>query len=265
MVRPHGEVRIHGKGAIVPGRWRARGRGRGRSRWPSDGSFRSVEGHGYLCGRPCDGGRCRAGVGRARSLSRSSRCHRRAVRQARRIRSLSRRIVNATIALGYAGLAARAIMFSIGGSSSAHADNDAAARHWSARTLGAPLGRPLLLAVAAGISVAAVVQLIRVVLPGAGRRRLRIEDMSARQRTVLAVFGRLAFLCRATIFATIAYFLWKAAIFRAPNEARGSGGALHAAWESPHGNALLAVMAVGLVAVGVFALLEARWRRLFRP
>ena len=181
------------------------------------------------------------------------------------LRRLTRRIANATIALGYAVLAATAFKLSVKGTSSVRADDDAAAHSWTARALHLPLGRLLLLAIAVGITIAAVVQLIRIALPGAVSRRLRVEDMSARERTLVAVFGRVALLSRATILVTIAYFLSKATIFRAPRDARGPGGALHAAWESPHGDILLAMMAAGLLAVGVFALIEARWRRLFKP
>jgi hypothetical protein len=178
---------------------------------------------------------------------------------------LARRITNATVALGYGGLAASAAALSIGGRAPARADDDATAQHWSARALHAPLGRLLLLAVAVVIAVVAVVHLARVAFPGPLLRRLRMEEMSAGQRLVAGVLGRLAYLSRAIILGTIAYYLWKAAILRSPGQARGPGGALHAAWEFPHGNVLLAMMAGGLVAVGAFALLEARWRRLFRP
>jgi hypothetical protein len=75
--------------------------------------------------------------------------------------------------------------------------------------------------------------------------------------------GRLALLARGTIFASIGYFLAKAAARWSPGAARGSAGALHAVWEQPHGGWLLGLVAVGLVALGAFGLLEARWRRLF--
>ena len=177
----------------------------------------------------------------------------------------ARRMANATVALGYAGLAATAAALSVGGKAPARADDDATAQHWSARALHAPAGRLLLLAVAVVITVVAVVHLIHVGFPGALLRRLRVEEMSARQRLAATVLARLAFLSRAIILGTVAYYLWRATILRAPGQARGPGGALHAAWESPHGNVLLAMMAGGLIAVGAFALLEARWRRLFRP
>jgi uncharacterized membrane protein (DUF2068 family) len=50
-----------------------------------------------------------------------------------------------------------------------------------------------------------------------------------------------------------------------PSEARGLDGALAALAEQPFGPYLLALVAAGLAAYGVFALVEARYRRmLFR-
>jgi hypothetical protein len=180
-------------------------------------------------------------------------------------RRLARRIANATIALGYAGLAWKAAVVALAGRALAGASDDATARHWSASALHAPLGRPLLLTVAMVVTAVALVRLVRAARPGSLGRRLRVEEMSACQRRIVAIVGRLAFLSRAIIWGLIATSLWKAALLRAPREARGSGGALHEAWESPHGDLLLTLMAGGLVAVAVFALLEARWRRLFSP
>jgi len=34
-------------------------------------------------------------------------------------------------------------------------------------------------------------------------------------------------------------------------------------WELPHGRVWLALVAAGLIAFGVYGVLEARWRRLF--
>jgi hypothetical protein len=174
-----------------------------------------------------------------------------------------RKIGNAISALIYFGLAATATALSLGWGALVHTDKDAETRHWSARVLAAPFGRPLLIAVAAVILIAAAVALVRVFWPGDARRRLRIEEMSERQCKTVAAVGRIAFLSRATVLAIIGYFLGWAAIDRAPREARGPGGALHAVWEHPHGDVLLAMMAGGLITFGAYALFEARWRRLF--
>ncbi|HET6147640.1 MAG TPA: DUF1206 domain-containing protein [Polyangia bacterium] len=175
-----------------------------------------------------------------------------------------RRIANAGSTLVYLGLSLTAGALALGARAQAHADKDHQARHWSGRVLSAPFGRLLLIGVAVAILVAAAVQVVRAFSPHAVRRRLRVEDMSDRERLVVLAVGRLALLARATVLGSVGYFLIKAAARWSPQLARGPAGALHAVRELPHGNWLLGLVAAGLLAVGAFALLEARWRRLFR-
>jgi hypothetical protein len=179
------------------------------------------------------------------------------------LRRLVRRISNTASTLGYVALGGTALALAVGWKSSGRTNDDATAQHWTAFALHAPVGRSLLSVVAAALSVAALVQGLRAAWPRSVQRRLQIEKMSSRERNVAAVVGRLAFLSRATILSAIAYFLEKGVILRAPSDVRGPGGALHAFWEAPHGNIFLAMVAGGLLAVGAFALIEARWRRLF--
>jgi Domain of Unknown Function (DUF1206) len=174
-----------------------------------------------------------------------------------------RRVVNVVSALLYLGLATTAGALVFGGSARVHPDGNVAARQWSARLLSVPFGRPLLICVAMAILVAAVVQLVRALSPGAVRRRLRVEEMTQRQHQAVSVVGRIAFMARAAVLGVIGYFLTEVAVHRAPRAARGAGGALQAVWEQPHGNLLLGLVAAGLMAVGSYGLLEARWRRLF--
>ena len=174
-----------------------------------------------------------------------------------------RRISNGFAFLVYLGLGLAAGALAVGWRAHLSGDRNAEPRHLSARILVAPFGRPLLLALAAGILVAAVFQVVWAFGPNHVRERLRVEEMTERQcRTVIGV-GRIAFASRATLLAASGYFVARAAIDRSPHEARGPAGALHAAWELPHGDLLLAACAAGLIGFGAYSLLAARWRRLF--
>ena len=175
-----------------------------------------------------------------------------------------RAIVNAGSAAFYGYISFKAGALALGAGERAGGDKDQQAHHWSARLLSAPYGRWLLAGVAIAILIAAVVQMVRAFLPSTAKRRLRLEEMNHRQRLLVSVVGRLALLARATILASIGYFLGKAAVHWSPGVARGAAGALHAVLEQPHGHWLLGLVAVGLLAFGAFGLLEARWRRLFR-
>ena len=117
--------------------------------------------------------------------------------------------------------------------------------------------------IAVGMGIAAVVWIVRAFGPNRARDRLRVEAMSERQRTLMAALSRVAYVARATVLAACGYFLARGAIDRAPHETRGPAGALRAVWRLPQGGLLLALVAAGLLAFGVYGLLEARWRRLF--
>ena len=57
------------------------------------------------------------------------------------------------------------------------------------------------------------------------------------------------------------FFLIQAARQSDPNQARGLGGALAALAQQPYGPWILAIVAIGLVAYGIYLLVEARYRR----
>jgi hypothetical protein len=61
---------------------------------------------------------------------------------------------------------------------------------------------------------------------------------------------------------SLGIYVARAALDETPALARGPGGALRATAGQPYGGALLALVAAGLIAFGMYALLEARWRRL---
>jgi len=180
-------------------------------------------------------------------------------------RRAATRVRHAFSACLYAGMALTAAGRTIAGGrgGQAHGADDEQTRHVSARVLAAPFGRPLLIAIGVGLGVAAVVELVRAFGPNNVRERLRVEAMTAQQCRLMAVLGRVAYVARATVLAMCGYFLVRAAIDRAPRETRGPGGALRAVWELPHGGLWLALVAAGLIAFGVYGVLEARWRRLF--
>ena len=174
-----------------------------------------------------------------------------------------RRIANGFGVLIYAGLAVTAGALTIGWGAHVHTNKDAQTRHLSARILATSFGRPLLIGVALGIAVAAIVQLVRAFGPNHVREQLRVGEMSELQRRTVAVVARIAFAARGIVLVACGYFVARAAIDGAPREARGPAGALRAVGELPHGNLWLAPVAAGLLEVGAYGLAEAKWRRLF--
>ncbi len=67
---------------------------------------------------------------------------------------------------------------------------------------------------------------------------------------------------RGVVFGIVGGFLLLAALRTSPGEARGVGGALKALQQQPFGPWLLGVVALGLIAYGIFELVKARYRRI---
>jgi hypothetical protein len=176
---------------------------------------------------------------------------------------IARRMSYLGSAILYVGLAGTAAALGLGWRALGHGSGDAEARRGAGRVLHLPFGRIFLGAIAAAILIAAVLCVVRAFGTNEVRQRLRVEVMTEAQCRVMAVLGRVAYLARATVLGIISYFLARAAYSDSPRAARGSGGALRALEAHSQGHVLLGVVALGLIAFGVYVVLEARWRRMF--
>ena len=74
----------------------------------------------------------------------------------------------------------------------------------------------------------------------------------------LGVFGGIA---RGAVAVMAGVFLIVAAVRFSPSKAEGIDGSLRAFAHTPLGPVLLIVVALGMVAFGLFSWCEARWRR----
>jgi uncharacterized protein DUF1206 len=125
--------------------------------------------------------------------------------------------------------------------------------------LGWPGGRWIVGAIALGIAAAALWNFYRAV-SGKYKDSLKTGEMSP---TVLRWTTRIAFvglLSRAVVFGIVAWFFFKAAAEYDADKARGLDGALRKLAAAPYGSWLLGVVAAGLLAFGLFCLIQARYR-----
>jgi hypothetical protein len=90
---------------------------------------------------------------------------------------------------------------------------------------------------------------------------LRTGEMSPTVRTWSTRLGVAAYVTRGLIFGLIGWFLLQAAITYDADEAVGLDGALRRVADAGWGRALLAAIAAGLLAYGLFCWLEARYRK----
>ena len=91
---------------------------------------------------------------------------------------------------------------------------------------------------------------------------LKLGEMSRDEAMWTTRVGRLGFAADGVAVGIIGGFLVAAAIHAQPQEARGLGGALEALARQPYGPWLLGIVGVGLIAYGLFMLIQARYRRM---
>jgi len=84
--------------------------------------------------------------------------------------------------------------------------------------------------------------------------------MSRTERTWGSRAGLIGHLARGVVFGLVGIFLLKAALEFDPDEAIGLDGALQTLANAPHGPWVLALTALGLLAYGLYCLVDARYR-----
>lgn len=168
--------------------------------------------------------------------------------------SLTDRVGDFGNGIVYAFLAAVAAGVAVG-----HTHGNGALSNTTAGILGWPLGREL---------VAGAGAVLRRPLPRLARhqpwlpRRREGGKMSDRMRRFVLAIGVVGHVSRMVAFELIGIFLVKAAVEYDPRTAVGIGGALGRLTHQPAGHALLGVVAAGLVAFGLFSMVDARYHRL---
>lgn len=134
-------------------------------------------------------------------------------------------------------------------------------QNWTATLMSMPLGRWLVAGVGLAIIAAGLAQIIKG-WRGAFEKYLYI---TARNRLWITPISRAGLIARGVTFLIIGGFFIVAAWQTDPAEARGLDGALETLQAQPYGTWLLAIVAAGLVAFGLYSLIEARYRRIAPP
>src|SRR6266702_3434113 len=93
------------------------------------------------------------------------------------------------------------------------------------------------------------------------QRRLLLTGLSTQLRRGVIFLGRFGYAALGVVFSIIGIFLIVAAVQHNPHEAKGLDAALRTLAPQPFGPLLLGIVALGLVANGVYSFVEARYRR----
>jgi hypothetical protein len=143
----------------------------------------------------------------------------------------------------------------------ASGSQDGAARHWTARLLGMPLGPTLVICTGIGVLGYAAYQIYRAFSDRA-KRHLDLAEAGPTGAKWIVRFGRFGIAARAVVFAMIGVFLIRAGLHEDSGEAGGIAASLRALGGTSHGRIVLSVVAFGLIAYGIYQLATARYRHM---
>ncbi|ACK72343.1 protein of unknown function DUF1206 [Gloeothece citriformis PCC 7424] len=176
--------------------------------------------------------------------------------------SLFHRLSYAISGVIYTGLAVQAILLVIDASSSSGGGNSTA--DWTARLLSQPFGRWLVGLVGAVIIGFGFYQLYKA-YKAKFRGKLNLRRLTQEQEKWVIRIGQMGISARGIVFVIIGFFLIQAGRQYDPQQARGLDGALQTLARQPYGKLLLAIVALGLAAYGLFMIIQSRYRRISTP
>jgi hypothetical protein len=133
------------------------------------------------------------------------------------------------------------------------------AQHWTAAVMDKPFGRIAVGLVGAGIAAYGLYELYRAFKSDLAKR-LNLEGSEVATRRRVVAIGRAGMAARGVVFVIIGWLVVTAALRYDSSRAQGLQGALDTIRDAAYGPYLLAVVALGLIAYGVFQLVKARYR-----
>jgi membrane-associated phospholipid phosphatase len=166
------------------------------------------------------------------------------------------RVGYAAVGVIYASLALIAFGLATGKSSGGKSSN-AQTQDWTARLLNLPVG-PAVVVLVGLITLAIAGVLLYRAFTADFRQQLLLGKAPLEAGKGVVLLGRLGYSALGVIFAIIGAFFIVAALQHNPAQAKGLSGALGALLQEPYGFVLLGIVALGLLAYGVYSLAQAR-------
>jgi len=151
----------------------------------------------------------------------------------------------------------------VAGTGSGGKNSTTRAQDWTAVLLKQPFG-PFLVVLVGIVVLGLACYLFSIAYSAKFQSRLNLSELSAQMKKVMINLGRLGYAALGVVFAIIGIFLMVAAFQHNASKAVGLDGALKDLAHQPFGLFLLAIVALGLIAYGVYSFVEARYRRLGR-
>jgi hypothetical protein len=167
------------------------------------------------------------------------------------------RVGYAVVGVAYLSLAAGAARL-LSGSGSSGKSTDANAQDWTAKFLQLSYGEALV--ILAGVIVIGVGLYLLYYAFSADFMQY-FGSMGPTARTWTERLGRFGYAAQGVVLGEIGLFLIIAARQHNAHQAKGIGGSLSLLDHQSYGHVLLAIVAIGLIAYGIYSWLQARFRR----
>jgi hypothetical protein len=177
----------------------------------------------------------------------------------RRAKGIAARVGYAGVAISYGLLGVGAYQIASTGSTSSKSSTSSA-QNWTGLLLKQPAGVILVIIVGCVVLGIAAYLFARA-YRASFRRYLNLASLSAPARKGVIAFGRLGNAALGVVFLIVGLFLIIAAVKHNPGDAKGLDAALVELLKQPFGPWLLGVVALGLLAYGVYSFAEARYRQ----
>lgn len=173
------------------------------------------------------------------------------------------RIGYAIVGIAY-GLLAYGAYRLVAGAGSAGQSSTTSTQDWTAKLLDLPPGVALVVILGLIVIGVALYMFYRA-YKAEFRRYLNFGRTSMRVRDTIVNLGRWGYGALGVVFGIIGIFLIVAALQHNPGQAKGLDSALSTlSSQQPFGTILLIVVALGLIAYGLYSFAEARFRRIGR-
>ena len=133
-----------------------------------------------------------------------------------------------------------------------------------AQIMSMPMGR-ILVGVVGVAAIGAGLYQVYAGLRSRFEKQFKTYALSAEQYRLAIRIGRFGTIARGIVFAIVGFFFALAAYTANPGQAQGIDGALKYLARQPYGLWLMGIVAVGLIAFGIYSLMTAAWFRFKRP
>ena len=172
-------------------------------------------------------------------------------------KGILQRIGYAISGIIYAGLALSAVRIILGSPSG----NSNSTQDWTALLLSQPFGQWLVGTVGAFIVGLGFYQFYKA-FTTKFRKEFNLSQLSDTEQKSVKAISRFGLAARGVVFCIIGFFLIQAARQSDASQAQGLGEALQTLAQQPYGAWLLGIVALGLIAYGIYMVMQARYRRI---